>query len=217
MLTALYLCALAGPLFVGSEALRRASRRFPYLTLFLCLALAGCLALQLLFPGILSALERDAARVYAGEWWRLFTALFFQDGGLAGGISNIFLLAWVGSIAEQLWSRGRWLTLYFGTGILVGVAALAWQPVGAGNSIALFGLAGGIIVHAAPRLRRKREAACVVLSALCALILLTGRDIHGLAFCVGAAFSAVLAYAYGRSDARTDGRSAAADAAREDA
>lgn len=66
------------------------------------------LAAQLIHPALLTLLERDAARIRQGEWWRLATALLVQDGGLAGGISNIAALLLIGSQAEQLLQRRVW-------------------------------------------------------------------------------------------------------------
>ena len=45
-----------------------------------------------------------------------------------------------------MFSRPRWLLHYFGIGLAVEVLAYSWQPTGAGNSIAVCGLAGGVAV-----------------------------------------------------------------------
>jgi hypothetical protein len=52
----------------------------------------------------------------------------------------------IGAAAEQVLSRPRWLVHYFGIGLAVEVLAYSWQPTGAGNSIAVCGLAGGVAV-----------------------------------------------------------------------
>ncbi|MFE3258454.1 hypothetical protein ACFXPS_21775 [Nocardia sp. NPDC059091] len=52
----------------------------------------------------------------------------------------------LGTAAEQVFPRWRWLVQYFGVGLVVEFIAYVWQPVGGGNSIADCGLAGGLAV-----------------------------------------------------------------------
>jgi membrane associated rhomboid family serine protease len=106
---------------------------------------AAVSAAQFADHAILTGLERTPAGL-SGEWWRSFTALFVQDGGLPGTLSNLAFLLVIGTIAEQVLSRPRWLLLYFIPGLAAELAGYAWQPVGAGNSGAVCGLAGGLIV-----------------------------------------------------------------------
>jgi membrane associated rhomboid family serine protease len=106
---------------------------------------AAVSAAQFADHAILTGLERTPAGL-SGEWWRSFTALFVQDGGLPGTLSNLAFLLVIGTIAEQVFSRPRWLLLYFIPGLAAELAGYAWQPVGAGNSGAVCGLAGGLIV-----------------------------------------------------------------------
>jgi hypothetical protein len=42
------------------------------------------LVLQLVFPQLLTQSMRNTTHFLKGEWWRIITALFFQDGGWAG-------------------------------------------------------------------------------------------------------------------------------------
>jgi hypothetical protein len=58
-----------------------------------------------------------------------------------------------------------WLGLYLGGGVITEFLALAWQPYGAGNSIACYALAGGLTLCA---LKRDMSAAqlCVCLVSL---------------------------------------------------
>jgi hypothetical protein len=58
---------------------------------------------------LLILFRRDATRILAGDWWRIVTALFFQDGGLIGGLTNIATLFWIGNVVEQIRSRNYWL------------------------------------------------------------------------------------------------------------
>ena len=119
--------------------------RTPWLTAVVVVVTATPSSLQFGVPGLLATLERTPAGL-GGEWWRSATALLVQDGGVAGTVSNLVFLAVIGMIAEQVMSRPRWLVLYLVPGLVGEFAAYAWQPVGAGNSVAICGLAGGLAV-----------------------------------------------------------------------
>ena len=122
-----------------------------------------------------------------GQLWRAVTALFVQDGGLAGGLFNLVLLLAIGPLAEVRLGSRRWATAYFGGGIVTEFLALAWQPHGAGNSIACFALAGTLVVTAAVRKRGWMPIGVALVAVAGALTLLATRDIHGLGFVAGAA------------------------------
>jgi membrane associated rhomboid family serine protease len=108
------------------------------------LTAAGAIA-QAAAPGLLASLQRSPEGLH-GDWWRTGTALFAQDGGVVGALSNLAFLLILGAIAEQFLTAGRWLACYFGAGLVGELAGYAWQPVGAGNSIAVCGLAGALVV-----------------------------------------------------------------------
>ena len=119
-------------------------RRIPVtLTVFVVTAALG--TAQAIWPGLLTALERSP-ELQRGEPWRLVTALFVQDGGLAGTLSNLLFLAVVGGLAELALPAWRWLLSYFGTGLVGELVGLAWQPRGAGNSVAVCGLASALAI-----------------------------------------------------------------------
>ncbi|MFF0307913.1 rhomboid family intramembrane serine protease [Streptosporangium sp. NPDC004379] len=104
--------------------------------------------LQFVLPALEPALRRDPAAVAGGQWWRLLTSLVTQDGGIAGTAFNLVTLAVVGCLAERALGPWRWLALY-GAGAVCGqVAGMLWGTVGAGNSIAVCGLAGGLAIAA---------------------------------------------------------------------
>lgn len=126
--------------------MRRAElRRFPLMTAVVAGVTGAGAVAQAAIPGLLGALQRTPAGLH-GEWWRSVTALVVQDGGMVGAVSNLLFLVLVGAAAEQVLSRPRWLLQYAGTGVAAEFVAYAWQPVGAGNSIAICGLAGGVAV-----------------------------------------------------------------------
>jgi membrane associated rhomboid family serine protease len=172
----------------------------PWLTLSLVAALALALVAQLLFPPLIAQVQRDAGAIRHGEIYRLFTALWFQDGGVAGSLFNLAILFLLGSVSERLWDRRAWLILYFGTGLAAECIALAWKPIGAGNSVACFGLAGGILALGGlgGRLGGRVEESSRIVTALRVVGLGAGaalalmRDIHGAALLIGAVLGLLL-------------------------
>jgi membrane associated rhomboid family serine protease len=102
-------------------------------------------AIQFARPGTLHQLRRQPEGMH-GEWWRTFTSLFVQDGGVYGTLSNLAFLLALGVVAEQVLSRPRWLVSYFGIGLIGEMFGYLWQPVGGGNSVAICGLAGAVAV-----------------------------------------------------------------------
>jgi membrane associated rhomboid family serine protease len=194
----------AGSIFLRSRSTQQPGSskapafRFPQATLLLVLAVAVPTTLQFFFPAILPTLQRDYARILRGEWWRLATPLFVQDGGVAGAISNLIGLLLVGGVAEQLWDRKWVLGIFFIGGLVGEIVAFAWQPIGAGNSVGNFSLAASVAVACLTHQpsRSVRVAALLTLAADVALVLL--KDIHGAAALAGAILA--LALSRGRQD-----------------
>ncbi|MEV8478042.1 rhomboid family intramembrane serine protease [Streptomyces sp. NPDC051173] len=120
---------------------RAGLRRFPVVTAVVFVATAAVNLLQFAVHGVLAHLERTPAGLH-GDWWRSVTSLFVQDGGVAGTVSNLLFLLLIGTVAEQVLSPSRWLSQYFGVGVVCEFVGYAWQPTGGGNSIAVCGLAG---------------------------------------------------------------------------
>jgi membrane associated rhomboid family serine protease len=120
-------------------------QRPPVVTTAVFMVTATTSVLGLLIPGMLEALQRTPQGLH-GDWWRTFTALFVQDGGVVGTLSNLVFLLVMGVLAEQVLGAWRWLVCYFGAGLVGELAGYAWQPRGAGNSVAICGLAGALTV-----------------------------------------------------------------------
>jgi membrane associated rhomboid family serine protease len=118
--------------------------RTPWLTGAVTVVTAITSVTGLLWPGFLAAIERTPAGVH-GESWRWVTSLLGQDGGLFGTIGNLVFLVALGIAAEQVVSRWTWLGLYLVGGLVGQGAGYLWQPVGAGNSVAVCGLAGALV------------------------------------------------------------------------
>lgn len=101
--------------------------------------------LQLIFPGVLSALRRDPAALAAGQWWRILSPLVVLDGNVylhfAYDTAGFIL---VGVAVKRLLGPARWLVLFFGAALAGEIAGYAWDPYGAGASVGLCGLIGGI-------------------------------------------------------------------------
>jgi len=78
--------------------------------------------------------------------WRLLTATFVH-GGLLHIALNMWCLWNLGVLAERIFGRATYLTLYLSCGLAGSVASLWWHPmvVGVGASGAIFGVAGGLI------------------------------------------------------------------------
>ncbi len=165
---------------------------FPWTTFLLLLAIGIPSILQFFFPAMLPAFQRDYERFLHGDWWRLISPLFVQDGGVIGTIFNLISLALVGSVAERIWNGRSMLIIFFIGGIVAEIAGFAWQPIGAGNSVGNFSLAASVAVASLRPIRSKP----VQLLALVALgadgILLWLQDIHGAAALMGTIQALVL-------------------------
>jgi membrane associated rhomboid family serine protease len=119
---------------------------------------------QTLDPSVLDALRRDPAAVGRGEWWRVLSPLLVQSDGWPQIVGNLVFLAIIGYFAERRFGRVRWVVLYLTGGIVGEAAGYAFEPHGAGNSVAIFGLVGGLLAAAA-REHRPAVAAAVRVSA----------------------------------------------------
>jgi membrane associated rhomboid family serine protease len=121
--------------------------RLPVLTGVVFVVTLACGIAQLVHPPLYGFVVRDAARIDDGQWYRLVTGMFFQDGWAFGLVSNLLWLAVFGTLAERVFGRARWLVLYFGCGLSGQVMSYVWlNPVGAGNSMCVAGLIGGLAV-----------------------------------------------------------------------
>ena len=62
-----------------------------------------------------------------------------------GLTSNLRWVAVFGTLAERVFGRVKWLLRYFGCGLFGQVMSYLWlNPVGAGNSMCVVGLIGGL-------------------------------------------------------------------------
>ncbi len=77
------------------------------------------------------------------DWYRVFTAMFLHENIIHLGV-NMLSLYFVGIITEQIFGRGRFLSIYLLSGVLAGVAQAFLDPSQAaiGASGAIFGIFG---------------------------------------------------------------------------
>jgi membrane associated rhomboid family serine protease len=85
--------------------------------------------------------------VAEGDWWRLVTAAFLHYGPIHLALNMLFLY-WVGTPVEQYLGRGRYLLLYFVSGLAGSAGALVASPttLTVGASGAIFGILGAALV-----------------------------------------------------------------------
>ncbi len=161
-------------------------KRWPALTLAFGGLTAMGLVAQLVFPSLVHLFQRDAAEIVGGgQWWRLVTSLFFQDGGVLGGLSNIAALMLVGGLAEQVFAPMEWVVIYWAGALAAGIVGLWWQPVGAGNSIAICSLGGAVAAGWPSEWRLRMGSVWRGIAAVVGGVLLARRDIHGVGFVFG--------------------------------
>lgn len=95
----------------------------------------------------------DPARVWSGELWRLFSALFLHAGLLHVGF-NLFVLFQIGRLLEPALGTSRFLMVYLISGVVGFACSLLWHStLVLGASAAVFGLIGAMlaVMLVAPR------------------------------------------------------------------
>jgi rhomboid protease GluP len=148
-------------------------RRLPPLTLWLAAVLVLVFLVQVSADGLdsveaivaMGALDADA--IYAGQYWRLVSAIFLH-GGVDHLLSNTVALFILGMVCEHAYGRAQFIVLYLVAGVAGSILSLlsgAGPSVGASGAI--FGLAGAAIVlfrrHRDRLLMRDRRIGVVLL------------------------------------------------------
>jgi rhomboid protease GluP len=93
---------------------------------------------------VYSALAQTGATFFAGAYWQVFTAMFVHFDILHIGF-NMIGLYYFGKLNEISYSRGEYLAVYFGAGLLGNAVSLFLIPPfvqTGGASGAIFGLIG---------------------------------------------------------------------------
>ncbi len=88
-----------------------------------------------------------ASDLLRGQWWRLITACFVHMG-LIHILMNMWVLRGLGGLAEQMWGRARFLTIYLLAGFGGSCLAMVFPPVllvnGRAESVLMGGASGAI-------------------------------------------------------------------------
>jgi membrane associated rhomboid family serine protease len=168
-------------------------RRLPVFSLLVIGVTAVVSGLQFVYPGILTALQRDPDAVRAGELWRLVTALFVQPNGISQYVANGFLILAFMPAAERLYGRNI-LVVYFAAGFAGQTVNYFWDSGAGGSSTAIFGVMGSVLIYV---IRNRRElllpfAFIAGAGLLSALVMLLSRDGHGAGLVVGATIASML-------------------------
>ena len=158
----------------------------PITTIIVLVVTAIFTGLQFPFPTVLEALRRNPHALAAGEWWRLVTPLLVHSDGWAQIVFNFVAIIIFGVLAERVFGHWWWLALYLGGGIVGEIAGYFWDPFGAGASVGLFGLLGGLLIWLLLSLNTPRSRIAAVIGLLTVVALLILRDIHGYAALAGA-------------------------------
>jgi hypothetical protein len=118
--------------------------RFTWWGLILWLVVTVPSLVQLAVPQLLPAGMRTGAILDDGEWWRLLTANVLQDGGLAGTLSNLSVLAVTLLLVGRALPGALAVPLYIVGGL--GSMLLQLSHPGAGNSMATLALLAATVV-----------------------------------------------------------------------
>lgn len=102
-------------------------------------------SLQVVYPALLPALDRNPDAFRAGEWWRLITPRFVQPD-IWPQYVLLAILALVGPTVERRYGSVHWLVLWLVGGITGELVSFAWQPRGAGASMGICGIIGAWLV-----------------------------------------------------------------------
>lgn len=86
--------------------------------------------------------------IYAGQAWRLVTAIFLH-GGLLHLLFNCYALANLGPLIENSFGRRKYFLIYLSTGLASFVSSMLFSPysLSVGASGAIFGLLGLAVVY----------------------------------------------------------------------
>jgi membrane associated rhomboid family serine protease len=170
------------------------NRRFPIVALVAILAIGIPSLLQFAVPGIGAALSRRPSLELQGQWWRVLTAVAAQDGGLAGAIFNLLVVAAVVTLGERAWGRWRTVVLFLGPSIVLNLLAIAWNAAGGGSSFASDALLLSMCVLGVLTMPRPLLLICSGIAIAAGIALVIANDAHGVAMLLGAVLGLIFGY-----------------------
>ncbi len=121
-------------------------QRYSMLVTYSLMAANVVIYVALLIGGtpLYAALAQTGSSFFAGQYWQVFTAMFVHFDVFHIGF-NMIALYYFGRLNEISYSRGEYLAIYFGAGLLGNVLSLFLIPPylqTGGASGAIFGLVG---------------------------------------------------------------------------
>jgi membrane associated rhomboid family serine protease len=186
--------AWAGLALLAVASPRRLARRPPVAAVGLWLVVAVPSLIQLTFPQLLGWLGRQPAMIRDdGQVWRLVTSAVVEDGGLAGTLFNLAVLAVIAVIAVRIWGAATALAIFVAGVVGFNVMATYVSPsAGAGSSGGTFMLAASVTGLAAVVIRRPLFAVLAAGTIADGVMLLALRDAHGEVVLAGLLVGALL-------------------------
>lgn len=160
-----------------SQDALHASRRLPFATIVVLLLVGVVTSLQFVYPVVLETLRRNPMRFAAGQWWRLLSPLLVHADGSLAWVFNSVGIALVGPLVERIFGSWRWLLLFLVGGLAGNISGYAWEPYGAGSSVGMFGLIGGLFAWLL--IRNERVWPITLVYAIYIIVALIGQTIGG--------------------------------------
>ncbi len=93
-------------------------------------------------PVLLQAGGVSAPTLLSGEWWRLLTS-GFAHVGLFHLFGNVVILSLLGTLAEAVWGRWRFLLIYLTASLAAAATAMAVHPLHGAGNVEVYGSASG--------------------------------------------------------------------------
>lgn len=89
---------------------------------------------------------KDNYLIDRGQYYRLFTCMFLHSGILHIA-SNMYALYSIGGLAESIYGRKRYISIYILSGIIASVSSYVFSDgISVGASGAIFGVLGGVLI-----------------------------------------------------------------------
>lgn len=171
--------------------MRVTSTQVPIATVSIFLITGVTTGLQFVFPQIIPMLERTPTAMENHEWWRLFTPLLVQSDGWRQIAFNFPAILLLGIAIERIFGSRQVVLLYIVCGFVGEIAGFAWQPFGAGSSIAAAGLLGALALWLLMKRSIQGKVGGVVILAGAGVLTFI-KDIHGPPIVAGAFLAGIM-------------------------